>query len=133
MAHCRTTTLIPIFLLLTIILTIYMMSHETAPSVPRIPTDTASTPKPLEPGISPYPPPSYRIIYNPVPDLFLQSLSTTNATAFDPLNSSLGLLPRTYPTDSSLPSGTGPWLRFTHYRKFPPYRRHSPTFQPLLL
>jgi broad specificity phosphatase PhoE len=111
MAPCRTTTLVPIFLLLTIILTVYMMSHESALVIPPVPKPAAANPPESE---SP-PTPATHLTYHPLPSFFAQSLPSTNASTFDPLTSSLGLLPRTYPSDSSLPSSATPWERFTHY------------------
>jgi broad specificity phosphatase PhoE len=107
MAPCRTTTLIPLFLLFTIILTIYMISHESA-------APFHGNPTPEIPNLE-KPASHAQLTYTILPNIFTQSLPTTTAPTFNPLNSSLGLIPRSYPSDHDFPPNTQQWPRFIHY------------------
>jgi broad specificity phosphatase PhoE len=102
MAYRLAKTLTPLILPTTIFILIYTM----------IPTNHLPTPTLLTTKTSTKP--TTHNIYTAPTLFFTQSLPTTNSSLFEPLSSSLGLIPQPYDTDSDLPPGTPQWTRFLY-------------------
>ena len=104
----RTTTIIPSLVFLTVIVALLVVMKE-APSSP-----------PTSPGAGGSHADDSATWYHmqAVPDYFIQSDPTTNASQFSFLTSNFGLISRSYPSDPSYPSDEPKptlWQRFYHH------------------
>jgi broad specificity phosphatase PhoE len=104
----RTTTLIPSLVFLTVTIALLVVMKEAQPSPSTAPGMTMGRPE--SPAVW------YRM--QAVPDYFVQSDPTTNASQFSFLTSNFGLISRTYPSDPSYSSDEPKptqWQRFYHH------------------
>lgn len=104
----RTTTIVPTLVFLTVIVALLIIMKE-APASPPTSAETAVTHE--DSSVS-----WYRM--QALPDYFLQSDPTTNASKFSFLTSNFGLISRTYSSDPSYPSDDPKptqWQRFYHH------------------